>query len=395
MSRRLISRSPDLQRLESEGYEFEVTGTYLLIHHVPYVTPEREVAYGTLVSTLQLSGETTVQPDQHDAYFCGATPCDHKGAPLEKIINHSGRQQLAPGLEVDHYFSSKPTDGDHRYSDYWDKMVSYIAILSGPAQDIDPEATPHTYPVIGEDVRDESVFVYRDTASTRAGIETVTEKLKVGPIAIVGLGGTGSYILDLLAKTPVTAIHLFDGDRFIQHNAFRTPGAATGEELEAAPQKVDYLKARYQAMHREIEAHDYFLDESNVAELAGMAFVFVAVDDPDTKRPIVEHLERSRTPFVDAGMGIDETDGALRGLVRVTGVTASKCDHLRSRVSLEGGRGADDYDHNIQIADLNSLNAALAVIWFKKHFGFYANDIHEHNSIYVLTESRLLSEDLA
>lgn len=170
MSKQLISHSPDLKRLQDEGYELEVRGAHLLVHHVPYVTPGLQVAFGTLVSTLQLGGEITVRPDQHEAYFCGETPCDSQGTPLEKIINSSGRQQLAPDVDVDHYFSSKPASGDGRYSDYWDKMVSYIAILAGPAQEIDPAATAQTYPVIPEEEQangdGDSVFVFRDTASS-------------------------------------------------------------------------------------------------------------------------------------------------------------------------------------------------------------------------------------
>ena len=35
-------------------------------------------------------------------------------------------------------------------------------------------------------------------------------------VAIVGLGGSGSYILDLIAKTPICEIHLYDGDTLIR-----------------------------------------------------------------------------------------------------------------------------------------------------------------------------------
>ena len=49
-------------------------------------------------------------------------------------------------------------------------------------------------------------------------------KLELGSVAIVGLGGTGSYCTgSLLAKTHVKNIHLFDGDVFEQHCAFRAP----------------------------------------------------------------------------------------------------------------------------------------------------------------------------
>jgi hypothetical protein len=399
MSKRLISHSPDLKRLQDEGYGLEVRGSHLLLHGVPYVTPERRVACGTLVSTLQLSGEATVRPDQHEAHFQGDVPCDAGGRPLEKIINSSERQELSPGLVVDHYFSSKPADGAGRYADYWDKMTSYVAILSGPAEELEPGVSARTYPYIpegDEEGEGESVFVYRDTASSRAHIEILNEKLRVGPVAIVGVGGTGSYILDFLSKTPVSEIHLFDGDRFAQHNAFRAPGAAREEELREKLQKVEYLQARYGAMHRGIKVHDYELDPSNVAELDGMAFVFIAVDEPSAKRPLIEFLQGTGTPFIDVGMGIDEVDGALRGLVRVTTASPARRDHIAKRVSTEsGGGGADDYDQNIQIVELNALNAALAVIRFKKHFGFYADDIGDHHSVYVVNENLLISEERA
>lgn len=55
MSQQLINHSPDLKRLRDEGYEIEVRGGYLLIHHIPFVDQNREIQYGVLVSTLTLS----------------------------------------------------------------------------------------------------------------------------------------------------------------------------------------------------------------------------------------------------------------------------------------------------------------------------------------------------
>lgn len=114
----------------------------------------------------------------------------------------------------------------------------------------------------------DDIFNYADTASSRAGIMAVSRKLEIATIAIVGLGGTGSYVLDLVAKTPVREIHLFDADKFLQHNAFRSPGAPSVGELRAIPLKVSYLKERYARMHRGITAHDEFVDETNVGLVA-------------------------------------------------------------------------------------------------------------------------------
>ena len=84
-------------------------------------------------------------------------------------------------------------------------------------------------------------------------------------VALVGLGGTGAYILDLVVKTPVAEIHLYDGDVFLQHNAFRSPGAASVADLRAKLNKVDYYKDRYSPMRRHIVAESRVNSFSAVA----------------------------------------------------------------------------------------------------------------------------------
>ncbi|MDZ7652346.1 MAG: ThiF family adenylyltransferase [Burkholderiaceae bacterium] len=91
-----------------------------------------------------------------------------------------------------------------------------------PVSDCDPR----TFKTIDSN-ESESVFLFEDTASSRAGIQPIAQALREYKIAIVGLGGTGAYILDLVAKTHVSEIHLYDADKFRQHNAFRAPGAAS------------------------------------------------------------------------------------------------------------------------------------------------------------------------
>lgn len=392
MSKSTTKASPDLQRLLNEGYELEIREGYLMLHHVPYVTPERRVEFGSLVSTLQLAGDRTAAPDQHEAYFAGQHPCDADGNPLTAIVIGNGHQVLAAGVEVDHYMSSKPQETGH-YTDYWQKMTTYLTIISAPAQTIDPDATAQTYPLLTNSEDEDPIFNYRETSSTRAQIAVLTERLRIGPVAIVGCGGTGAYLLDFLAKTPVAEIHLFDADRFIQHNAFRAPGAASREELEAEPQKVDYLKASYEPMRRGIVAHDEYLDQSNVTQLDGMDFVFLSLDESDAKGTIVERLEAAGVPFIDVGMGIELIDERLRGQVQTVISTPDARDHLRRRVSLADPTLGDEYDQNIQIAELNALNAAFAMVRFKKHFRLYADDGGERTSIYAIETNKLHNED--
>lgn len=395
MSRQLISRSPDLLRLRDDGYEVEVKGGYLALTHIPYVNSNKEIKYGMLVSTLVLAGEITAKPDTHVASFSGDHPCDKDGHKLTLIEHSSGRQVLHDGVVIDHSFSARlKQDGRAEYDNYYEKMTTYVAIISGPAEALDPQVTARTRRVIpAED--EGSVFVYTDTASSRAKINMSTKKLAIASVAIVGVGGTGSYVLDFVAKTPVRAIHLFDNDLFLQHNAFRSPGAATLAELTERPSKVAYWKARYSRMHGGIMSHEQAIDAENVAELDGMDFVFLCLDRGGAKNFIVERLEQNGTPFVDVGMGVYSLDTSLAGVLRVTTSTPDKRDHVRglARIQLVDVDDNDDYATNIQIADLNALNAALAVIKWKKLCGFYVDLEREHHSTYTIDGNTLTNED--
>jgi hypothetical protein len=396
MSQRQISLSQDLRRLRDDGYEVSIAAGYLLIGHIPYVNDEREVKYGMLLADLTLSGDITAKPENHIAYFSGDCPCDRKGRPLSSLV-FAGTLELrvTRNVYINYTLSSKPMPTGC-YADYYDKMTTYVAILGSEAQAIDPEATAQTYVPITEE-HSESTFRYLDTASSRAGISALTNKLAIPRIAIVGLGGTGSYILDLIAKIPVREIHLFDGDRYLQHNAFRAPGAPTIDDLRRRPMKVNYLADMYSPMHRGIIPHGYNLDEANVPELDGMSFVFLAVDDGSSKKRIVQRLEIMKIPFIDVGMGVYEVNESLAGLVRTTvsaGPYAAR-EAARSRISFGPNDSSNVYTRNIQIADLNALNAALAVIAFKKLMGFYNDLEHERFIAYAIDTNSLINEDHA
>ncbi|MBJ7330651.1 MAG: ThiF family adenylyltransferase [Solirubrobacteraceae bacterium] len=391
MSRRPISLSPDLKRLDDEGYEIEIREGYLLLHSVPYVDGQARVLRGTLASSLTLAGDVAQRPEDHTVHFTGGAPHDEAGTPINIIA--SAGQPLTNGLVSQHRLSHKPPAG---YRDYYEKMTTYVNILSGPAQALEPAATAVTHGVVVAD--EDSVFEYTETASSRAGVSVATARLRDRKVAIVGLGGTGAYILDLVAKTPVAEIHLYDGDVLLQHNAFRTPGAASVEDLRRKFSKVEYHHGRYSPMRRQIIAHATYVDCSNVDALAAMDFVFIAVDDGAARRLIVESLEAAGVPFVDVGMGIYSAHDVLGGQVRVTTSTPEQREHIweSDRIPFASADDpANAYRDNIQIADLNMLNAALAVIKWKKLCGFYVDLEGEHHSIYDIDGNFVHNEDIA
>lgn len=392
MSHELISRSADLRQLQDEGYEVEVRSNHLLIHSVPYLNSRGVVGRGTLVSDLTLAGDVTTTPGNHVAWFVGEHPCQKDGREIPQIKHTSQSTQLAQDIVVNHSFSNKPAQG---YANYHQKMTRYIDIVSAPAQSVDPTATARTFKPVAASP-EQSVFEYLDTASSRAGILAVSDKLKSSRVAIVGLGGTGSYVLDLVAKTPVREIHLFDADAFLQHNAFRAPSAASLDDLTQGLSKVAYFRALYSRMRRGIVAHEEHVSEENVEVLLGFDFVFLCLDHGPAKKLIVDRLSTGAMSFIDVGIGVEMVPEslALWAICRVTTSTPDKRDHFSKRVSFADNDSDNPYDKNIQVADLNALNAALAVIKWKKVCGFYQDLEKEHNTTYTTSSNLLTSDDL-
>ncbi len=390
MSHLLISRSPDLKRLRDEGYEVEVRGNYLLVHSVPYVNAQSQVAFGSLVSELTLGGDVTVRPQTHVISFTGDQPCNKDGSPIQQIMHQTVTQQLLPGLTIRHTFSNKPANG---YADYFEKMSRYADILSSAAKAIDPNVDARTFKPI-ESSGNDSVFRYIDTASSRAGTSMIASRVVGKKIAVVGLGGSGSYVLDFVVKMAVQEIHLFDDDLFLQHNAFRCPGAASVEDLQRQLKKVEYLAEVYGRMRTGIVPHAVRLDESNVGVLSGFDFIFVCVDRGSVRKVVFDWLIAHGISFVDVGMGVEVTpENKLVAVCRTTAGTVAKTDHIPSRVPLADADGDGAYTQNIQIAELNALNAAFAVIKWKKLVGIYDDVDQDHHSTYSTNFHLLTSEE--
>jgi molybdopterin/thiamine biosynthesis adenylyltransferase len=381
VSQKLINRSADLSRLRAEGYSIEIRGGYLVVKQVPYLDHEKQIHRGTLVAKLVLAGDDVSVPDTHTIYFIGSYPHNVDGTPIEKFRCNSDTKTLCDGITVSHQFSAKPQPTG-QYVDYHHQITTYCWILGSPAAEIDRTATARCFAPIEPDVEEDCLFHYLDTASSRAEIAEISKKLAIGKVAIVGMGGTGAYALDLVAKTPVREIHLFDKDRFLSHNAFRGPGAPAIEDLRSKPLKVEYYAGIYSRMHRGIIPHPVHIDNETIELLRGMDFVFLCIDDGLAKRFIVRNLEDFGISFVDVGMGLYVGDDAIGGLVRVTISTPDQRDHFRSLVPLAADDGQNEYAQNIQVADLNALNAAMAVIKWKKLFGFYMDFQHECQSTY-------------
>ena len=386
MSQELINHSDDLKKLQNEGYEIDVKSGYGIISHIPYLKANGEIDYGTLVSKIAFEGDKAKYNGDHVIYFSGDQPCNADGTEITQI-KHSASNSILAGINVKCSFSNKP---DENYKDYYEKFVNYINIISSRAIDKDNSVTAKTFKKVVTE--EESVFQYIDTNSSRAGIDNCNRKMLDKKIAIIGLGGTGAYILDLVSKTNVKEIHLIDGDVFCQHNAFRSPGAASKEIFTKSLSKVSYFKEIYQNMHKNIIEHDIFINEKNVNILKDMDFVFISIDSGIARNLIVDYLVSEKIPFIDTGIGLQNINDTINGLIRTTVFDKNNYDRISTYIDFDED-GDNIYNTNIQIAECNALNATIAVIEWKKYFNIYENANSKCQNVYSIEMGEIVHED--
>ena len=197
-------------------------------------------------------------------------------------------------ININFSFSNKPTNG---FSNFYDKFTSYIRILTGPAISKDNSITANPFNPIAVK-ENESVFKYIDSNSSRAGIDSVNKKLQSQKIAIIGLGGTGSYILDLISKSSVEEIHLFDADVLLNHNAFRSPGAVSLDSLKSKPKKVEYYKELYSNLRNGIYANNVFIDKDKLALLKDFDYVFLCLDENEIRFLCSNYLSSNKPDLI-------------------------------------------------------------------------------------------------
>ena len=390
MSHAPIARSTDLRRLQDEGYTLRIVDeAYLLVENVPYVTAQDEVHEATLVMDLTLNDDITVKSANHVAHWTGGFPCRANGEKLVALLAEGARKaSLSDSLPPVYQFSAKPRGG---YSDYHHKVTTYVEILGREARQLDPNATAQQWKVTIDHDDSDSVFHFADTASARQNTTDLARKLQTERVAIVGAGGTGSYVLDLVAKTWVREIHLFDDDPFLQHNAFRSPGSFSRGELEGGPNKSDLHARRYASMRKGIVPHETRIDDTNVDELADFDTVFICMDGHPIKAKILETCLAHDTLLIDVGMGLHRASDSLAGTLRTTAFHSGHREHAEHCMDMAGDDAEGEYERNAQLAELNALNAALAVIKWKKVRGFYNDLTRELNCEYVIDGNKLMN----
>ena len=390
MFHQLVSHNDDLRRLVERGYAIAIDGGYLIVRDVPYLDDQRQLQLGAFVAKLDFVDKLNVRQDDHQVWFAGSVPHGLDGKPIRNLAGGPTTLPLgdtSSDVVVQRRFSNKPmTTG--RFADFFDKIESYVTIVSGPAMEL-YGVNPYTFRTV-ENMPD-SVFKFRDTLTSRAEITDLASKFADDVVAVIGLGGTGGYVLDFLVKTPVRQIRAFDFDVLHVHNAFRSPGRL--DESELAKPKAETYGARYENFRHGLKVEQKFIDSSSDAELDGVTFAFVCVDKGSARSGIFDVLISKRIPFIDVGMGLNRKRGPVNGMMRATYYSAENAQRVREMRLAEMSDPPDDiYRTNIQISEINAMNACLAVIRFKQLRGFYFEEVPYYQLLVDIGDLKVVGE---
>lgn len=343
------------------------------------------------------------------------------GKPNERIGGavHGVRIQPAEAKDGCVYNANGTAIGNHIDGD--GKTWSNISIKKGgqdsPEEDESASDLIHRYAkqIVGavsaagysetEFLTKHNPFKIPNTFEARSALGPVQDRIREQRIAIIGLGGTGAYVLDLIAKTPVREIHLLDDDHAEWHNFMRAPGVPTTDEIESQREnpliKVAYYDSKYASLREGIFAHTVRVDNSSMftefLSAHPVEFAFVCIDqqkDSDSPRQDVVYaaLSKAGIPFIDSGVSITLKKHAVRGAV-TTSFYAVGSEAWKEAIPNAKVEGNMPGYRNVQLPEVNALAASLAVMEWRRRTEQYVSESASFLHRFRLEKPRIVMAD--
>ena len=392
MFQKLVSHNEDLHRLVEKGYAVAFDGPHVIVRDIPYLDAAGSLHRAAFVAKMVFVDDAHVVQDDHQIYFSGGVPHNTDGTPVQNLAGGPHTIALSKNSEdvvVQRSFSNKPRSTG-KFENFFDKLESYVALIAGPAMSRH-NVSPYTFKIV-ETEQEPSVFKFQDTLTSRAEITELSRRFANEVVSIIGLGGTGSFVLDYIVKTPVKEVRAFDLDPFHVHNAFRSPGRLFASELGKS--KAEVYADRYDNFRNGLVLQPKMLDSTSASDLDGVTFAFVCVDKGSARAEVFKMLIERGIPFIDVGMGPSlSKQGPIKGMLRTTYYPPGKAGDILASGNAETKDAPEDvYKINIQIAELNALNAAIAVIRFKQLRGFYVDDVQGNNFLFDIRDLKIASD---
>ena len=94
-------------------------------------------------------------------------------------------------------------------------------------------------------------------------------------------------------------------------------------------------------------------------------------------------------------MGLNRKNDKLKGLVRTSYFSTDEDQITKEKSKVPLADNPDNmYKTNIQIGELNALNACLAVIRFKQLRGFYIESVPNYDLLFDISDMKIVGSDL-
>lgn len=373
-----MTEHEEVLRLEASkrGWHVGVSADHVMVSSVPYRQQDGASGICQVKVWTHEDGRTMKAPPNggsatHTARLegvSGGKAYHANGEPVGNVIWTDDTHECVISIKLD----------SGNYADAWHALLVYCSIVAAAAQAGGDQ----------ERQRIDRVFQFEILGENTPDIREWQDKAGGQKIGIVGLGGVGLWLLDLMSKTDVGEIRIWDGDRIEGRNLVRAPGWAGQDAI--GKNKAEYFGQLYSQFRTGISSFPEYLDPNGPSDLFdGLDFVFIAIDNMETRSALCERLERTGVPFVDVGMGVERNQGEVRGSLQVF---FSGRDAGRWRIGIPTVTGVGDQEyHLLQLADLAALNASLAVGVWRRHIEQYAEDSEEWLVRYLVESNTVLT----
>lgn len=122
--------------------------------------------------------------------------------------------------------------------------------------------------------------------------------LRTKRVCIVGCGGLGGHLIELMCRVGIGYIRAVDGDVFDQTNLNRQILSEVGLTGQSKAEAAAHRVARI-APETELEAVKVFLSEENAVEIvAGCDAVLDALDNVQSRRTLAAACDKANIPYI-------------------------------------------------------------------------------------------------
>lgn len=345
---------------EKRGWKIVRTSQELGVVGIPcFVAPgvpgRCELWVGVSVDSDQLQGGLDWQRGHlHVADIRGLTngaAYDRLGNPIGNVIRTDDGSSCTISIMRD--------EADYR--DAWEALKTYVNAIYGGFLASDNSNSheverPYTFPILGEKSRDEVQWL---------------DLVRGEKIVIIGLGGVGAWIADLLAKADIAEVHGWDADVIEGKNIIRMPGVVN--PCWIGESKAKWFEETYRQIHRRVCGHAENVTDQNAKEIcANTTFGFVAVDDEEGREIACNAMAEAEIPFIDVGISLDRQDGQVTASIRLT--TAWPYDEAWRKAIPRVGRAGQELYGKLELPDVAAIAAGWAVQSWRKMRGQMAQN---------------------